>query len=87
MSFCLVGDQLRFVVQSFDGIVVDRHPEVIEDAVFVATQHPGEVAHRGEPRMGRPPKPLLQTPLRPAGTAVIPAVAEERFEEVTFGGS
>ena len=22
-----------------------------------ATQHPGEVAHRGKPRMGRPPKP------------------------------
>ena len=39
-SICIVDDQLRFVVQFFDGTVVDRHPEVVEDAVFVATHRP-----------------------------------------------
>ena len=27
-----VDNELRFVVQSFDGAVVDGHPEVVEDA-------------------------------------------------------
>ena len=44
----LVDDELRFVVQPLDGAVVYRHPKVVEDIVFVATHHPGEVAHRGE---------------------------------------
>ena len=33
-SICLVDDKLRFVVQSFDGTVIDRHLEVVEDAAF-----------------------------------------------------
>ena len=47
-----VDDELRFVVQAFDRSVVDRHPEVVEDVIFVATHHPCEVAHRGKSGMG-----------------------------------
>ena len=35
---------------------MDGHFEVIKDVVLVASEHPGEVAHRGEPRMSRPPE-------------------------------
>jgi hypothetical protein len=47
-SIGLVDNELCLVVQSFDGAVVDGHAEVVEDVVFMATHHPGEVAHWGE---------------------------------------
>ena len=81
-SIRFVNDRLRFVNQSIDGAVVDQHPEVVEDVIFVAPQHPGEVAQRRELRMGRPPAPVRQLELSPNGPAVLPEEAEAHFEEV-----
>ena len=68
-SVGLMDDELGFVVQAFDGAVVDGHPEVVEDVVFVATHQPGEVSYRRESRMSRPPEPPLEgrTNERPSG--------------------
>ena len=38
-SVGLMDDEFSFVVQPFDGAVIDGHPEVVEDVVFVATHH------------------------------------------------
>ena len=62
-SVCLMDDEFCFVIHPFNGAVVDGHPEVIENVAFVATHHPSEVAHRGEPRMGGPPEPLFEVTL------------------------
>ncbi len=77
-----VDDDLRFVVQPFYRSVVDRHPEVVEDVIFVATHHPSEVAHRGKSGMRCPPEPLLEVLLRPSRSMVVPEVPEEFFEEI-----
>ena len=78
----VLDDQLRLVVESFDGTVVDGHPEIVEDVVFMAPHQPREVAQRGEPRVRRPPEPAREVPLRPAGPVVLPEVAEELFEKI-----
>ena len=41
-----MNDELGFVVQAFNGTVVDGHAEVVEDVLLVAAQHPGEVSQR-----------------------------------------
>ena len=41
-----MNDELRLVVQAFNGAVVDGHAEVVEDVLLVAAQHPGEVSQR-----------------------------------------
>ena len=56
--------------------------KIVEDVVFVATQQPREVAHRGEPRMRRPPEPAREVPLRPARPPVLPEAPEELFKEI-----
>ena len=81
-SIRLVDNQLRFVVQSFDGAVVDGHPEVVEDVVLMAANHPGELTQRREPRVGRPPEPLLEILFRPTCVRVVPEVPEQFLEQV-----
>ena len=84
-SIRLMDNEFGFVVESFNGAVVDGHLEVVEEVVLVTTQHPSEVAYRGKARMRRPPEPFLQIPPSPAGAAVIPEVAEELLEEGRLG--
>jgi len=54
-----VDDELRFVVQPFDGAVVDRHAEVIENSVDRSSAIPASARRREESpgdRATRPPR-------------------------------
>ena len=41
-----VADHLGLVVQPLDRAVVDRNFKVVHEAILMAAQHPGELAHR-----------------------------------------
>lgn len=81
-SVRFVDDELRFVVQSFHGAVVNRHAEVVQDVIFVTAHQPSEVSHWRQPRMGCPPEPSVEVALRPARSPVAPEVSEQFLEQV-----
>lgn len=77
-----MGNEFGLVVQSFDGTVVDQRPKVIEDVLFMASHHPGELTNRGKPRMGGPPEPSFEVSFGPTGIGVVPEMAEQFREQV-----
>ncbi len=77
-----MADDLGLVVHSFHCTIADAHLEVVEDALLMAAQHPGKIAHGFEPRMSGPPKPLFEKALGPAFSFVVPEFSEALLEQV-----
>ena len=77
-----MNDELRLVIQAFDGAVVDGHPEVIEDVGFVPAEYPGKVAHRRQPGVRCPPEPAREIALRPPSALIAPEMREGFLQEI-----
>ena len=58
-SVSLVAGHLGFVVESFDRAVIDGHMKPTQDVLFMAADHPGELANGFKPGMRSPPEPLF----------------------------
>ena len=78
----LVNNDLGFVVESFHRAIVDGRVEIIEQVILSAPKHPGKVAHWLQPRVGRPPEPLIEVVFRPNRITIIPERSEGFFEHV-----
>ena len=56
---CFSADHLGFVLESFDRAVIDGHMKPTHDVLFMAADHPGELANGFKPGMRSPPEPLF----------------------------
>ena len=77
-----VADGLGAQVHGLHQPVVDSQVEVIQDALFVSSQHPCEVTQGFESAVCGPPEPTFEVPCRPASPFVRPEICEEFFEKV-----
>ena len=81
-SVSLVTDHLGFVVEPFDGAIVDGHMKPRQDVLLMAANHPGEFANGLQSGMRRPPKPLLEVLLSPGLCFVGPYITKAFPEEI-----
>ena len=77
-----MADDFGLVVHSFHGTIADTQVEIVEDAFLMTAEHPSKIAHGLEPRMGGPPKPLLQEAPGPAFALILPELPEALLEKI-----
>ena len=75
-----VADCLGFVVESFDGPVINPDFEVVEDVLLVAPEHPGEVPEGLQSGMRRPPEPPIKILFGAGAVGVVPKSAKSLFQ-------
>ncbi|GMU93318.1 MAG: hypothetical protein AMXMBFR4_23760 [Candidatus Hydrogenedentota bacterium] len=81
-SVAPVADDFGFVVEPFDGAVVNAQLEVVQDVLFMPPQGPGEVAQGFEPGLGGPPKLFLQEAFGAALVLVLEELTEAFLEQI-----
>ena len=79
---CFSADHLGFVVESFDRAVIDGHMKPTQDVLFMAADHPGELANGFKPGMRSPPEPLFKILPGPGVCFVAPEIAKAFLEEI-----
>ena len=77
-------DGLGVVVHGFDQSVVYPEVEIGQDAFFMASEHPGEVAQWFDSAVGCPPEPPFEILGCPALASVLPQFPKEFFEQISF---